>query len=325
MLAGTMQRKVAAEGVFPKSLRYRGLHATQRRSGERPRGTTGESPGAASRSTEGAPGGGTSASSPTPNLSGKEDRRGEVAVSLHPIVVRCRRTPRAQANPAQCHPPRRGRAHGRLRRLGHAGQLRFADRRASCGTARRGHVRRVAHACGRPGRRGCARLPASSARQQRRQAEGSGQGALLMPACAGRRRPRRPDRLFPARGLLSHRRQRRDRRQGHRVVPPPHRRARAAPDADAALGTRDDRRTGTQRACQGLAGAARQRSCERRAEALRGHGVPGRWRRGLHCAHRLYRRGRIRADGPGRRAPKRRGARSRLRASSRAASAHATR
>jgi hypothetical protein len=66
MRAVNTPRSVAAEGVYPKSLRYRGLHATQRRSGERPRGTTGKSPCAAQRSTEGAPGSGTRTTSGYP-------------------------------------------------------------------------------------------------------------------------------------------------------------------------------------------------------------------------------------------------------------------
>ena len=130
-------RIVAAEGVFPKSLRYRGLHVTQRRSGERLWGSQAGSL-APTQPTEGAPGDeADSARLATPNLSGKEDRRGEVEVSLPPICCSLPETFSAEADPAQCHPPRRGRAHGRLRRLGHAGQLRLADRRAPCGAPRR--------------------------------------------------------------------------------------------------------------------------------------------------------------------------------------------
>ena len=75
-------------------------------------------------------------------------------------------------------------------------------------------------------RRRRARLPALRARQQRRQAEGAGQGALLVPAAPRRRRARRPDRLFPARGLVPPRRQRRHGRQGPRVAA-----ARSSPSA----------------------------------------------------------------------------------------------
>ena len=79
---------------------------------------------------------------------------------------------------------RRRRPHGRLRRLGHAGQLRLADRGASRRAARRRHVRRLAHVRRRPARRSRARVPAAAARQRRRQAHGAGQGALLVHAAA---------------------------------------------------------------------------------------------------------------------------------------------
>ena len=72
-----------------------------------------------------------------------------------------------------------------------------------------------------------------------------------------RRRARRPDRLFPARGFLPPRRQRGDRRQGHRVARARSRRSAPGVAHHAARRPRDDRRAGPERAREGLAGAAR--------------------------------------------------------------------
>ena len=170
-----------------------------------------------------------------------------------------------------------------------------------------------------------ARLPAPGARQQCRQVEGSRQGALFVPAGARWRRARRPDRVFPARGFLPHRRQRGDRGQGHRVVPPADRGTRAAPQADAARRPRDDRRAGTQRARQGVAGAAGKRSAQRGVETVRGRAGDHARRRTLHRTHRVHRRGRLRGHGAGRARRRDCGARWPPPASSHAAWARATR
>ena len=83
-----------------------------------------------------------------------------------------------------------------------------------------------------------------------------------------RRRARRPDRLFPARGFLPPRRQRRHRRQGHRVA-----RARCSRERAPrlTLTPRDDLAMiavqGPQARAQGLAGAARQRGGDRGARS----------------------------------------------------------
>ena len=59
---------------------------------------------------------------------------------------------------------------------------------------------------------------------------------------------------------------------------------------EAARRPGDDRRAGAERAGEAVAGAARQRSRDRGAEAVLG----GRVRRHVHRAHRLHRRGRLR-------------------------------
>ena len=107
-------------------------------------------------------------------------------------------------------------------------------------------------------------------------------------------RHRRPDRLFPARGLLPPGRQRGHGGQGHRLVPQAHRGARAGPGAHAARRPRDDRGAGPERAREGLAGASRQRGGERVAEAVHGRVDAHRVGRAVHRAHRLHRRGRFR-------------------------------
>ena len=115
-----------------------------------------------------------------------------------------------------------------------------------------------------------ARLPPLRSREQRRQAGGPRQGAVLVPAHAGGYRHRRSDRLLPARGFLPARRQRGHRRQGHRLVSKAHRRACAGASAHAPRGSRDDRRAGTQRPREGLEGAAGQRGRVRGSEAVFG-------------------------------------------------------
>jgi len=105
---------------------------------------------------------------------------------------------------------RRRRPHGRLRRLGHAGQLRVADRGAP-------RVRRdagmfdVSHMCVVDLRaRACAdylrRLLATTW-----PAHAERQGALLVHAARARRSDRRPDRLLPGRPVVPHGRERRHR------------------------------------------------------------------------------------------------------------------
>src|SRR6185437_9673482 len=94
------------------------------------------------------------------------------------------------------------RADGRFRWLGHADQLRLADRGASRGASRCRHVRCLAHDRGRPAWRACARLPAAPAGQQCRQAQGARQGAVFVHAERARWRGRRSDRVFPRRGTL---------------------------------------------------------------------------------------------------------------------------
>ena len=124
------------------------------------------------------------------------------------------------AHTALRHPRRGRRPHRRLRRLGHARQLRFADRGAPRRAPRRRHVRRLAHVRRRPARRPRARLPAPPARQRRRQADAARQGAVLVHAARARRRDRRPDRLLHGRPVVPHGRQRRHARQGPRVAAP---------------------------------------------------------------------------------------------------------
>src|SRR5256885_13148145 len=55
-----------------------------------------------------------------------------------------------KTDPAFRAAPGAGRAHRRLRRLGHAGAVQLADRRAPRGAPRRRRVRRVAHVRGGP-------------------------------------------------------------------------------------------------------------------------------------------------------------------------------
>ena len=158
---------------------------------------------------------------------------------------------------AQCRPPRRRRANGRFRRLGHAGQLRLADRRASRG----------AHAT--PGCSTC-RTCASSISPERRRvratflryALANNVDKLKVPgkalySCLLARDGGVLDDLivyYPARGFLPSRRQRGHRRQGHRVA------RQACVDAmrpELAITprdrSRDDCRAGTERPRESLA------------------------------------------------------------------------
>ena len=109
------------------------------------------------------------------------------------------------------------RAHGRLRRLGHAGPLRLADRGAPRGAPRRRHVRRLAHVRRRPARRracatSCAACSPTTSPSSRSPARRS-----TLHAERARRRDRRPDRLLPGRAVVPPGRQRRHARQGPRV------------------------------------------------------------------------------------------------------------
>ena len=69
---------------------------------------------------------------------------------------------RGKTDPAIPAAPGARRPHRRLRRLGHAGAVQLADRRAPRGAPRRGRVRRLAHVRHRPQGRAGARLPARS-------------------------------------------------------------------------------------------------------------------------------------------------------------------
>ena len=160
---------------------------------------------------------------------------------------------------AQRRAPRRRRAHGRLRRLGHAASTTARRSTSTTRCARDAGMFDVSHmrVVDLAGRRR-ARVPALRARQQRRQAEGARQGALLVPAARRRRRARRPHRLLPARGLLPRSSSmRRPRTRTSRGCAQLARAARAAARDHAARRPRDDRRAGPARAREGLAGAAR--------------------------------------------------------------------
>ena len=162
-------------------------------------------------------------------------------------------------------------AHRRLRRLGHAGQLRLPDRGTPRRASRRRHVRRLAHVRRRPARRARARLPAPAAGQRRRQADRAGQGALLLHAARKRRRHRRPDRLLPRRPVLPPGRECRHARQGHRLAA--RARGRLRSRGRAALRPRDDRGAGPQREAEGRHAARRgpRRPCARPRHLFR-HG-----------------------------------------------------
>ena len=101
----------------------------------------------------------------------------------------------------------------------------------------------------------------------------------------------RPDRVPHRRGCVSAGGQRRDRGQGHRLA----RRARSAPPARrrdrAAPGSGADRGPGAGRARARLGGDPRPRGGDRRPAPLPGRVLPRLVRR----AHRLHRRGRLRA------------------------------
>ena len=94
--------------------------------------------------------------SPAAFFIGAAGCRGEVLGQTHTFIRPARRARRP---------------HGRLRRLGHAGQLRLADRGAPRGAPRRRHLRRVTHVCDR--RRAVPRVReffSQAHRQRRRQA-----------------------------------------------------------------------------------------------------------------------------------------------------------
>src|SRR6185437_10315061 len=90
------------------------------------------------------------------NLSGHKDRR--AAGNLAPgATAPCRSFSFGEAcgttDAALQAAPGTRRAHGGLRRLGHAGPVQLADRRAPRRAPRRRRVRRLAHVRGRPHRR----------------------------------------------------------------------------------------------------------------------------------------------------------------------------
>ena len=166
---------------------------------------------------------------------------------------------------------RRRRAHGRLRRLGHARQLRLADRGTPRGAPRRRHVRRLAHVhrstCAAPA---SARLPARLLANDVGQAHGSPARRSTAACCdRARRRHRRPDRLLPGRQVVPAGRQCGHARQGYRLAASEHakpirrrRRAAARP--------RDDRGAGSERARK-----SRQRhGAGRRARAAAASSAP---------------------------------------------------
>ncbi len=173
---------------------------------------------------------------PVPDLSGQKDRgaAGRLRAACRPFFwSRNGKAGTGNSSHGIAHTafryPRRGRRpHRRLRRLGHARQLRLADRGAPRRAPRRRHVRRLAHVRGRPARRPRARLPAPPARERRRQADAARQGALFLHAARPRRRDRRPDRLLHERPVVPHGRQRRHARQGPRVAAPGGRRVTAS-------------------------------------------------------------------------------------------------
>src|SRR6266513_1822750 len=68
-----------------------------------------------------------------------------------------------KTDPAFQAAPGAGRPHRRLRRLGHAGAVQLADRRAPRGAPRGRRVRRVAHVCRGPAWRARARVAAAAA------------------------------------------------------------------------------------------------------------------------------------------------------------------
>ena len=200
-----------------------------------------------------------------------------------------RRRPDDREDRTQRHPSGARRAHGGFRRLGHADQLRLADRGASRGATWRRHVRRVAHDRGRPAWRAQPQLSASLAGQQHRQTESAGQGAVLVHAQRDRRGDRRLDRVLPGRRVLSPGGQCGNPRQGSGMD-----RQAGSPIRCRSKGTsgfRDDRRAGTAGACHGARPVARGGSpAYREAGQVCRCGGPGPARHAaVRGAHRLYR------------------------------------
>ena len=128
----------------------------------------------------------------------------------------------AQAN-APVRPPRRGRREARsVRRLGDAGPVRGHPGGAPRGAREGRDLRRLAHGrdrVHRPRRRG---VPAADP-LQRRGEDRRERSAVLRPHQGGRRSPRRPLQLQARARPLPHRDQRRQPREGSRVVPAPRR------------------------------------------------------------------------------------------------------
>src|SRR5881227_3723299 len=110
-----------------------------------------------------------------------------------------------KTDPAFRDAPGAGRAHRRLRRLGHAGAVQLADRRAPRGAPRRRRVRRVAHVRRGPAWRARARVAAAPAGKRRSEAPDARQGALRLHAERARRGDRRHHRLLPLRLLVPRR------------------------------------------------------------------------------------------------------------------------
>ena len=191
---------------------------------------------------------------------------------------------------------RRRRAHGRFRRLGHAGQLRLADRGAPRRAPRRRHVRRLAHAasstCAAPACAtscaGCSPTTSTSSRTPGKALYScmlSDDGGVIDDLIVYFMRD---DffRLVVNAGTA---------RQGHRLDAAQH----AAPfgvDVEPRARSGDDRRAGPERAREGVRSAAR--SAARAARALN-------WPFAAGCdcgellrrAHRLHRRGWLRDHG----------------------------
>src|SRR5438067_1679060 len=186
------------------------------------------------------------------------------------------------------------RPHGRLRRLGHAGAVQLADRRAPRRAPRRGRVRRLAHVHRRLEGREGAGPPRAAARQRRDEAQNARQGALQLHAERARRRHRRPHRVLPRGELVPRGGECLDARQGPALDPTP--RGATRRRSGRAHRSRHARDPGPGGARQGGA-AARGAGCRRGARARRLHRA--RARRLVRGADRVHGRGRVRDDDAG--------------------------
>src|SRR5438105_7314067 len=160
------------------------------------------------------------------------------------------------------------RPYGRLRRLGHAGAVQLADRRAPRRAPRRGRVRRLAHVHRRLEGREGAGPPRAAARQRRDEAQNARRGALQLHAERARRRHRRTHRVLPRVELLPRGGECLDARQGPALDPTP--RGATRRRSGRAHRSRHARDPGPGGARQGGA-AARGAGCRRGARARRLH------------------------------------------------------